>query len=272
MSKEGRSSNSLILSTITDNVVWLTINRPHKRNALTRELLGDLLGQLKAVATLADVRCLVLAAAGPVFCAGMDLEQMQNMAGRPDAAQVWQTDTQLFHDVLVALLELPVPTLAVVQGPALAGGLGLVLACDLVLAADSATFALPEPKRGITAAVVTPLLVHRAGAAGASYLLFSGQSLDARRAQQIGVCQIIAEPVRLSAAADELVISIRSGAPGALAITKQELRSCAAAGLLELLRRAVSVSARARETPEAREGLAAILEKRPPVWQPQAKK
>src|SRR5579872_177448 len=97
---------SLIHTTIADGVVRLTLNRPQKRNALTRELLADLLAQLKAVAARTDVRCLVLAAEGPVFCAGMDLAQMEEAATRPDASQIWQADTRLYHDVLVALIEL----------------------------------------------------------------------------------------------------------------------------------------------------------------------
>jgi methylglutaconyl-CoA hydratase len=257
-----------ILSSASEGVVRLTLNRPAKRNALTRELLAELLAQLKSLSARSDVRCLVLGANGPAFCAGMDLAQMEETAARPDAAQVWQTDTHLYHDVVIALFELPVPTLAVVQGPAVAGGLGLVLACDLVVAADSAGFALPEPKRGLTAAIVTPLLVYRAGAAGASFLLLSGELLDARSALRMGLCHSVVEPARLQAVADEQVRSILSGAPGALAITKQQLRACAAGDVAAQLKRAVGVSAQARETAEAREGLAAFLNKRPPKWQP----
>jgi methylglutaconyl-CoA hydratase len=160
------------------------------------------------------------------------------------------------------------PVLAVVQGPAVAGGLGLVLACDLVIAADTATFSLPEPKRGITAAIVTPLLAYRAGTAAASHLLLSGQSLDAKGARQTVLCQSVVEAAQLQAAAEELVRSILSGAPGALAVTKQQLRDCAAVDVLAQLKQAVAVSAQARETTEAREGLAAFMEKRPPAWQP----
>ncbi len=261
-------SQQLILATASNGVVRLTLNRPQKRNALTREMLAELLANLKGLAARPEMRCLVLAANGPAFCAGMDLAQMQETATRPDAPQVWRADTELYHDAVTALFQLPFPTLAVVQGPAVAGGLGLVLACDLVLAAENAAFALPEPKRGITAAIVTPLLVYRAGVAGASFLLLSGESLDAQGAQRMGFCQAVVEPARLHAAADEQVQSILSGAPGALAITKQQLRACAAADILVQLKRAVAVSAQARESAEAREGLAAFLEKRSPKWEP----
>src|SRR5437660_2079470 len=171
----------LILSTTTGGVARLTLNRPQKRNALTREMLGELHRAVLEIAARQDLRCLVLDSNGPVFCAGMDLAQMQQTASVPDARQLWHADTQLYHDCVAALLALPAPAVAVVQGPALAGGVGLVLACDLVLAAESATFALPEPKRGITAAIVTPLLVHRIGVSAASWLLLSGEIISAAR-------------------------------------------------------------------------------------------
>jgi len=259
-------SDPLILCARTDGVVQLTLNRPQKRNALTREMLAELLSRLNEIKELPDVRCVVLAANGPVFCAGMDLSQMQETSALPDAAKIWHTDTQLYHDVALALFQLSMPTLAVVQGGAIAGGLGLVLACDLVLAAETAVFSLPEPKRGITAAIVTPLLVHRTGPAGAALLLLSGASIDARRAQQLGICQTVVEPAQLDASADQLVASILTGAPEALAVTKRLLRATTASGLAEQLAQAAEISAQARETPEAREGLAAFLEKRAPSW------
>ena len=111
-------------------------------------MLAELSRRLNEIARLDDVHCVVLAANGPVFCAGMDLAQMNETAGLPDAAKIWRTDTQLYHDVVLALFQLSMTTLAVVQGGAVAGGLGLVLACDLVLAADSAIFFAPsEPNR-----------------------------------------------------------------------------------------------------------------------------
>jgi methylglutaconyl-CoA hydratase len=263
-------SEALVLSTISDGVARLTLNRPDKRNALTRELLAELLARLREIAARTDVRCVVLGASGPWFCAGMDLAQMQDAAGRADAAQVWHTDTQLYLGTVTALFDLPMPTVAVVQGGAVAGGLGLVLACDLTVAADAATFALPEPKRGITAAIVTPLLVHRVGTGPATWLLLSGESIDVRRAREMGLCQIVAEGGRLERDVDDLLRSILSGAPGALTTSKRQLRACTVGALKEQLMKAAAVSAQARETPEAREGLAAFLEKRPPAWDSQS--
>jgi methylglutaconyl-CoA hydratase len=260
-------SEPLMIHSADDGVVRLTLNRPQKRNALTRELLTDLQTKLDDMRKMQDARCLVLSAAGPVFCAGMDLAEMQETAIRPDARDVWQTDTELYHQVVRTLFTLPMPTVALVQGPALAGGVGLVLACDLVLAADSATFSLPEPKRGITAAIVTPLLVHRIGYSAASWLLLSGEGIRAPRAREAGLCHDVVAPAELEAACKRRLASILSGAPGALAISKAQLLACCP-DVLNQLAQAVAASARARETPEAREGLAAFLEKRQPGWHP----
>lgn len=261
-------SDALILKSEQGGVVRLTLNRPQKRNALTREVLRELKGNLAELHARTDVRLLVLSAEGAAFCAGMDLAQMQETASHPDAAAIWQADTEIYRDVVRLLFELHCPTLAIVSGPAVAGGLGLVLACDLVVASESAAFALPEPKRGITAAIVTPLLVYRVGNSAAAYLLLSGGPVDAVRAQQMGFCHQVAPANALAATADALERSILSGGPMALATTKRQLRTCATSDVLQQLDQAVAISAKARATAEAREGLQAFLEKRTPAWVP----
>lgn len=254
---------------IEGGVARITLNRPNKRNALNRALLAALRRGVQDVTARGDLRLLMLAAAGPAFCAGMDLTEMQETASCLNAAEMWQADAQEYRDLLAAIFGLRVPTVAVVQGPAIAGGLGLVLACDMVIAADTAAFALPEPKRGITAAIVTPLLVYRAGAGNASYLLLSGKQVDAHHAQRLGICQEVVAADRLNDAASELAGSILSGSPLALEAAKEQVMSCTQADVLEQLDRAVVASAQARGTEEAEEGRRAFLEKRRPAWQPQ---
>lgn len=250
----------------TGGVARLTLRRPQKRNALTRQLLAELQDGVNAASADDSVRALLLEAEGPVFCAGMDLGEMEDRAGRDDATELWQEDTLVYRRLVESLFRLPVPTIAVVQGPVLAGGVGLVLACDLVLAAESAFFALPEPKRGITAAVVTPLLTYRVGPGAAGYLLLSGRNVSAADGLRIGLCHEVAAAESLAAARNELTASVLTGARSALALTKQTLQQGTAANLDEQLDRAMQVSAQARETSDAREGLAAFLEKRKPAW------
>jgi methylglutaconyl-CoA hydratase len=215
-----------------------------------------------------SVRLVVLAAKGPVFCAGMDLAEMQDRATNPNAKELWREDTKVYRDLLVSLVTLPKTTLAVVQGPALAGGMGLAMACDLVLASEAAMFGLPEPKRGITAAVVAPLVCYRGGISTASYLLLSGRNLSALESLKRGLCHQVVKAEDLQSSEDDLCRSILTGAPAALAATKAHLLATAGRDLIAQLDAGMKVSALARETPDAREGLAAFLEKRDPAWFP----
>jgi methylglutaconyl-CoA hydratase len=248
-------------------IARITLNRPQKRNALTRELLAELLETLRDISRQGRTRLLVFAAEGTVFCAGMDLAQMQATAASADAAEIWLRDSQLYRDLLWELFSLPLPTLAVVQGPAVAGGLGLVLACDLVLASAAAAFALPEPQRGIIAALVTPLLVYRCGAGRAAYLLLGGQTLAAPAAERFGLIHEVVPHDQLGERERALCDAIRRGSPAALAATKQHLAACAATAVKSQLDLAVAASAAARETGDAEEGRRAFLEHRPPAWQ-----
>jgi len=245
----------------------LRLNRGERRNALTRQMLSDLNDVLARIEQLPNARVLVLQAAGSVFCAGMDLGEMQQHASAPDREQQWQLDSELYCQVLTRLFRLPLPTIAQVQGPALAGGIGLVLACDMVLCAEDAFFALPEPVRGIAAAIVTPFLIFRVGHGVAGQWLLSGQRISAKIASSAGLCYTVAGGTDLSEQVDRLVIDVLSGAPAALAITKRHWQECSgAANVVAQAQASIAVSAEARQTADAREGLAAFLEKRPPTW------
>jgi len=259
-------AESLIRFEIEGSVARVTLDRAARRNALTKAMLLEMTQRVREAAENEQIRVIVMAAEGPVFCAGMDLGEMQQRATEENGPEQWLADSLVYHDLLVALLEAPQPTLAVVQGPALAGGVGLVLACDLVLAAEDAFFSLPEPQRGITASMVTPLLAFRAGAGHASQLLLSGQRVSAATMFQRGVCHEVVAEERLANATSEWIDSICSGSPLALAATKRQIRETASVSLREQLRQAAEHSAEARGTVDAREGLDAFLEKRKPNW------
>lgn len=247
--------------------VTLRLLRADRRNALTRQMLADLLAAIDLVEAQANVRVLVLQSTGPVFCAGMDLGEMQAHANAPDKEQQWQIDSELYAEVLSRLFTLPFPTVAQVQGPVLAGGTGLVLACDLVASSNTAFFALPEPVRGITAAIVTPFLIYRVGAGVAGQWLLAGQRITAEQALRNGLCYRVSEPEELEEHTEQLTTSILTGAPIALAMTKRHWHNCTqAATVLQQAKESIRVSAAARQSPDAREGLAAFLEKRPPYW------
>src|SRR5437868_12347258 len=160
----------------------IILNRPDRRNALTRQLIADLMQALDDLRRERGVRAVVLSGSGPAFCAGMDLNEMQATASAENAQQLWHDDAVAYRDLLEEMLRLPKPIIAAVGGPAVAGGAGLVLACDIVLASPEAKFGLPEPKRGIVAGLVAPLLAFRLGAGHASYLLMSAQLIAAEEA------------------------------------------------------------------------------------------
>jgi len=259
-------SEPLVKLTMADGVAQITLDRPARRNALTRDLLAQLSAKVGEAAQSPATRLVVLDASGPAFCAGMDLDEMQERASAPDARAQWEQDASGYRDALVAILRVDAPTLAVVHGPAIAGGFGIVLACDLVLATPNAKFSLPEVKRGISPAVVSPLLLYRIGNGPAMPLLLEGRTIDGEEAHRLGICHYLTTPDRLTQSRKELVASLLSGAPQALAVTKRLVRSFALEQLIQQLEAGRKVSAEARASSEAREGLAAFREKREPKW------
>ncbi|HEV3193152.1 MAG TPA: enoyl-CoA hydratase-related protein [Polyangiaceae bacterium] len=259
-------SERLVKLTMTDGVAQVTLDRPARRNALTRDLLAQLSATVAEAAANPATRLVVLDGSGPAFCAGMDLDEMQQRASAPDARAQWEQDASAYRDALVAILRVDMPTLAVVHAPAIAGGFGIVLACDLVLATPNAKFSLPEVKRGISPAVVSPLLLYRIGNGPAMPLLLEGRTINGEEAYRLGICHYLSSPERLVESRQEIVAALLTGAPQALAVTKRLVRSFALEQLIQQLEAGRKVSAEARASSEAREGLAAFREKREPKW------
>ena len=258
---------SFVQTEFATGVVSITLNRPDKRNALKRDFIEEIHAAVKTASADPDMRMVVFKATGSVFCAGMDLGEMQQRAQSENSAQEWNIDSQVYCDLLIDILQLNVPVVAALQGPVLAGGVGLVLACDIMIATDNTFFSLPEPARGITAAMVTPLLVHRVGAGAASYMLLSQERVTAANARQFGLCHDVVEASALDERLNQLCDSVLSGSQKALSITKNHIKEVSGLSLVEQVRYSIEISAKARETADAREGLDAFLEKRKPAWQ-----
>src|SRR5690348_7000719 len=168
------SSNAIDVK-ITGNVGTIVLNRPERRNALTRSMLAQLTEALSDLHLEKRVRAIVLTGAGTAFCAGMDLQEMQSVASRPEPEreQEWGDSADAYREVVTQMIQLPKPIIASVNGPAVAGGAGLVLASDIVVACPTAQFGLPEPRRGIVAGIVAPLLAFRIGGGIAARLLLT---------------------------------------------------------------------------------------------------
>ncbi|MEM7783189.1 MAG: enoyl-CoA hydratase-related protein, partial [Planctomycetota bacterium] len=254
---------------IRDHVAEIRLQRASKRNALKRDFIEQLTESVDQVTSNANIRVLLISAEGTVFCAGMDLGEMQKRATSNDGKQQWRKDSEVYAELLSKLFYLDIPTVVKLQGPVLAGGVGLVLACDFIIASETAFFMLPEPMRGITAAMVTPFLVYRAGGGSATHLLLSGERLSAVDSRTVGLSHDVVEETQLDSRVDSLIASILTGSRSALAITKKHVQNCVPLDLKQHLQNSINISAEARETQDAREGLSAFLEKRKPNWQPE---
>jgi methylglutaconyl-CoA hydratase len=244
----------------------IILNRPDKRNALSRQLLADLLQAFSDLHQERQVRAVILTGAGSAFCAGMDLAEMKATAAEPDSQEQWHDDAVLYKDVLETMLRFPKPLIAAVNGPAVAGGAGLVLACDVVVAAREATFGLPEPRRGVVAGLVSPLLAFRVGGGAAARLLLTAELISADEAHRIGLFHELVGLEMAWARAHQLAEQIAKSAPESLQLTKRMLNETIGEHLFSQLYAGAAASATARTTEAAAEGLAAYLEKREPKW------
>ncbi|HEY2883553.1 MAG TPA: enoyl-CoA hydratase/isomerase family protein [Pirellulales bacterium] len=260
------TNQPLVKIHVHESTGTLVLNRPEKRNALTRELIAELTQGLEDLQRERRVRAIVISAAGPAFCAGMDLNEMQATAAAPNAQQQWHDDAVAYRELIESMLRLPKPVIAAVGGPAMAGGAGLVLASDIVLAAPEATFGLPEPKRGIIAGMVAPLLNFRVGAGRAANLLLTARTISAEEALRVGIFHEVLPGDQLWPRANQIAGEIAACAPEAILMTKRLLNETIGEQLFTQLSAGAAVSATARTTSAAAEGLAAFLEKRDPKF------
>jgi methylglutaconyl-CoA hydratase len=256
-------SYSTILVTDVDGVRRITLNRPERRNAMTPEMVDELIAAMEEAAKN-DCRVVVFAGAGESFCAGLDLSALQAMNEK--TAMEHTADAQRIARLFRTLYELPKPTIAVVQGAAIAGGTGLATMCDFTLAAPGAKFGYTEVRIGFVPAVVSAFLVLQIGEKQARDLLLTARLFTSEEALGLGLVNEVVEAERLEARALELVAALKANSPEAQAATKRLLTSQNKAWLDDAIAYALEANAEARATHDFREGVAAFLEKRKPVW------
>jgi methylglutaconyl-CoA hydratase len=249
--------------TESQGIATITLNRPEKRNAISYELMDDLLAALK-IADESDAQVLILAAAGKAFCAGMDLENLKQLIGRTDQQNLQDSETiaRLFR----GLYDFSRPTIAAVNGAAIAGGTGLVTVCDFALAVPEATFGYTEVRIGFVPAVVSSFLIASIGEKRARDLLLTGRIFSAQEAHQLGLVNEIVAPDELMKRARELAAQIMENSPASLRATKRLLGSYTREQLDRQIAEAVRENAAIRQTTDFREGVASFLERRKPVW------
>lgn len=244
----------------------IILNRPDKRNALSRETLRLLLQAFEDFHMERGVRAVILTGAGNAFCSGADLAEIREASRGEDAQQRWYEDAVQFKELLQYMLRFPKPIIAAVNGPALANGAGLALASDLVIGAPGATFGFPEPRRGLVAGIVAPLLVFRVGGGAAARLLLGAQLIDAAEAHRLHIYHELVSHELAWARAHEMANHCAGSAPESLQLTKRMLNETIGENLASLLAAGAAASATSRTTEAALEGVKAFLERRPPQW------
>jgi methylglutaconyl-CoA hydratase len=259
---------TLLLET-TGHLATITLNRPEKRNAITTQMIAELQTALDAIEKT-NTRVVIITGTGKAFCAGIDLDLLQTIA-RQTAAEN-QDDSRRIAKMFRKIWSYSRPMIAAVNGHALAGGCGIATLCDFTLSAPEAKFGYTEVKIGFLPAIVSVFLTRQIGEKRCRDLLLTGRLVEASEAKELGLVNEIVPAEKLMTRAHELAETLLSASPSSITRAKHLLVSAAAAGVDHDLERAVLESARVRCTPDFKEGLAAFLEKRKPVWQGDAEK
>jgi len=256
-------SHKTILVTDSHPIRTVTLNRPDRRNAMTQEMQVELISVIEE--TAANRCCaLILTGAGDAFCSGLDLAELQGM--RDKTAAEHRADAERIARLLIALYELPVPTIAAVNGPAIAGGTGLATLCDFTLATPAAKFGFTEVRIGFVPALVSAFLALQVGDKRCRDLLLTGRLFGAAEALQFGLVNEIVEHEELMPRAQALARSLMCNSTQSISATKQLLAAQNRAWLDAAIVAAMEANAESRDTSDFREGVSAFLEKRKPVW------
>lgn len=254
------TATDLVLVAHSGPVVTLTLNRPEKRNALNLALLEQFCAAIGDAEEDPSARVLVLRGAGPVFCSGLDLAE----AAEKNSAHA---SAERIESALQALASARLMTIAAVQGAAMAGGAGLMAACDFAVATKDAKFGFPEVRRGIVPALIMTLLRRQLRERDAREVLLLGKPFTADHALAIGFIQrVVSDEAALLTEVQSIVSWLLQGGPETLAETKRLWATLWPSPLSDDLRQARAVHLAARTSPEATEGIAAFNEKRPPKW------
>ena len=243
----------------TPQVTLLTLNRPERRNALTLELLTQLCAAIKVASDEAQQRVLILRGAGVAFCTGLDLKEAADQTKA-------QATAEMVANTLIAISQTRLITIAAVHGAAVAGGAGIMSACDFVVAAEGTKIGYPEVRRGLVAGLVMSFLRRQVGERNMRELLLGSELIDAARAKEIGLVNRVVAPDSLMSETQGFAESVLQGAPGALAQTKRLIEELWWHSVKEDVDLALNYHMQAREAAEAREGIAAFNEKRKPKW------
>jgi methylglutaconyl-CoA hydratase len=249
----------LLVEKQTPQIAVVTLNRPERRNALTIELLTELTAAINVIANEPNQRILILRGAGAAFCTGLDLKEAADTTKAHAAAE-------MVANTLISISQTTLITIAAVHGAAVAGGAGIMSACDFIVAARGTKIGYPETRRGLVAGLVMTFLRRQVGERNMRELLLGSELIDAERAREIGLINRVVDQEDLMTEAQQFANSVLQGAPAALAQTKRLIEELWSSSVKEDIDLALKYHLQARESEEAREGIAAFNEKRPPSW------
>ncbi len=243
----------------------ISLNRPDKRNAMHGPMIAELIEAMKQLAKQEDVIALAIRGNGEHFCAGADINWMKQISA--GSYEQNYDDAQYIADLMYTLYNFPKPTVAIVHGAAMGGGLGVIAACDIAIASDNAAFAFSEVKIGIAPSTISPYIVAAIGERAAHYYFLTGEKFNATTAQQIGLIHQVVINDELTDAAKKITDTLCNNSPHAMKEIKQLLRGIAKEKISEALsQKTAEHLANMRVSPQAKEGLLAFNEKRAPVW------
>jgi methylglutaconyl-CoA hydratase len=250
---------TVLIEKETPQITVLTLNRPERRNALTIELLSELNAAIKIASDQPDERVIILRGAGAAFCTGLDLKEAADQTKAHATAE-------MVANTLIAVSQTRLITIAAVHGAAVAGGAGIMSACDFVVAAQGTKIGYPEARRGLVAGLVMTFLRRQVGERNMRELLLGSELIDAARAREIGLVNRVVAQADLMNEAQKFAQSVLQGAPGALAQTKRLIEELWSSSVKEDVDLALKYHMQARESEEAREGITAFNDKRKPKW------
>jgi methylglutaconyl-CoA hydratase len=262
MSEQQHSYSTLTLA-YEGALAVLTLNRPEKRNAISYELIGDVLRALAAIEQ-SSAQIVILTGSGKAFCSGMDLDNLRSITGR--SAEENRADSATMAHLFRTLYEFPRVTIAAVNGPAIAGGCGLATLCDFTVASTEAKFGYTEVRIGFVPAIVSTFLLRQVGEKQARDLLLTGRIVSAEEGLRLGLASEVVSPEKLQERARGLAASLLENSPASLMATKRLLKSFSSEELDRQVAAAVDENARIRTTEDFREGVTSFLEKRSPRW------
>ncbi len=249
---------------VINRVVWFTMRRPETRNAFDEVMIAEIHEAIDAVTGIDEIRAIVITGEGTAFSAGANIDWMRRM-GEEDFESNYKDALGLAF-MLDAIASCPKPTIARVNGPAIGGGTGLVAACDIAVAVDTAFFSFSEVKIGLVPACIAPYVIRKVGEGRARELFITGRRLTSQEGREYGLVNFLAASDNLDEEVEGLLKQIISSGPAAVASAKQLVRSVTGMTREDFIEYTARMIAELRTSPEGRQGTRAFLEKRKPDW------